>query len=81
MTAPLPSSLPPECEEPWNAISRAWDEFSGDDPAQWPERERQFAAGLRAQLVTDEQGEAFRLAALKVVEMLEKRTNGKVNKS
>jgi hypothetical protein len=72
MTAPLPSGLPPECEEPWNAISRAWDEFSGTDPEKWPELQRKFAEGLKAQLVTDNQGEPFRKAAMKAIQMLER---------
>jgi hypothetical protein len=74
MTAPLPSELGPECEYAWNAISRAWDEFSGDDPTLWPEKQRQFADGLKAQLATDNQGEPFRRAAMKAIEMLEAAT-------
>lgn len=55
----------------WNAIVRGWDQFSGSDASEWPARHQRFAAGLRQQLVVDQQGEAFRKAASIVIQKLE----------
>lgn len=72
------AALPPpainEGEETyaWNAIARGFDDFMGNDPSLWPERKRQFVAGLRQQLATDDQGESFFRAAQIVIELLER---------
>lgn len=71
MTARLHPDLPPQCEFAWNAISRAWDEFSGPDSKHWPKRRAQFARGLREQLVTMDQGKEFYLAATKAIALIE----------
>lgn len=55
----------------WNAIARGFDLFCGNDPALWPERHRQFAAGLYQQLATNNQGEGFFKAAIVVIQKLE----------